>query len=257
MIKVIQEFLVNTKIWVSLMITALSVFLGLANHQIDLNKQLILFFSSLAAYNFICFYEIWKTKTLNHRSLYIFILSIGTVVYLFFKQNNLYRLIAHTIILSVLVLMYNSRILKLHFRSISLLKIFIISFVWTYAIFWMGNAIDFSIGLFISVYLFVFGITIPFDVYDIREDKILTIPKWIGIKKSKCISYFSLVVSCIILIYSLNSYIYTAYKISWGISCLIAMVMVYFTNCKQAYLYTRFWVEACSSFPLLLLYIFK
>lgn len=239
------------------MITALSVFLGLANHQIDLNKQLILFFSSLAAYNFICFFEIWKTKTLNHRSLYIFILSIGTVLYLFSKQNNLFMLIVHTIILSVLVLMYNSRIFSVHLRSISLLKIFIISFVWTYAIFWMGNALDFSIGLFIAVYLFVFGITIPFDVYDMREDKILTIPKWVGIKKSKYISYLSLIISCIFLIYTCNPHIYATYKISWGISCLIAMIMVYFTNCKQAYLYTRFWVEACSGFPLLLLYIFN
>lgn len=253
MIRKIQNYLINTKIWVSIMITSLSVFFSFLNQNINYKRTVILFFSTLAAYNFICFYDKWKTKGINQNSFYIFSLSFFITSILLLLQIKDISLIINIFILATIVLMYNSKILHINLRNIPLLKIFIISFVWTYAILYVGNAYTLSFPLFFSLFFFVLGITIPFDIHDMKEDSITTLPKWIGVNKSKYIAYLSLASSLLFFSISFPKLVYKNYIIYWGFTCIVSIFLILLMKKNSLPTYTRFWIEATSSIPILLI----
>ena len=117
----------------------------------------------------------------------------------------------------LLVVFYKKNTLTiLGFRTIPLLKIFIISFcwMWTCAVLpqvLTGNEINWEIAVF--EFSFVFIITIPFDVRDCESDKgnLITIPHFIGKNNAYLLSGFLLILllafSCYIEYYLIGVYI--------------------------------------------------
>lgn len=123
-------------------------------------------------------------------------------------------------------------------RDIPYLKIIVIGITWSIAIVWLPM-IDtrFFVGmdtsnLFLSllqVFLFVFAITLPFDVRDIKFDQLTqlkTIPRLIGINNSVIFSELILAGSIFIFPFSpIGTYFYPLI-----IGYVITMLIILFTN---------------------------
>lgn len=126
-------------------------------------------------------------------------------------------------------------------RDIPYLKIIVISITWSIAIVWLPiidtqfyfgmNPIILLLGI-IQVFLFVFAITLPFDVRDISFDKLTnlkTIPRLIGSKKTVFFSEILLVLSIVTLHFlPIGKYIYPMI-----LGHIITMLIIAFTTEKR------------------------
>lgn len=98
-------------------------------------------------------------------------------------------------------------------------------------------------------FFFVFAITIPFDIRDVKFDnkRLKTIPGLLGIKKSHMIGILSLVIAQISYLYlfifhNLN----VIYLVAISISIVIAGLLVIKSNEKKGEMYFSFGVESSS-----------
>ena len=110
----------------------------------------------------------------------------------------------------------------------------------------------------INAPLFVFAITIPFDIRDLKHDcgHVATIPIFFGIDKAKGIAIFSLFL-CVILGF------FQLVQNEISISIFLALILLYFlayvsikkSNENKSEMYFSFWVESLSIFSYLFLII--
>lgn len=127
---------------------------------------------------------------------------------------------------------------KRRLRDINHLKIFLIALVFAWVTVRLPalesgqGSIDLSqIGLLVERALFIFSITLPFDIRDLAVDKhsaVKTIPSIIGLKRSKQLAYFCLLLAFLIALANADfykfhglcalaiSYLSTAYFVSYS-----------------------------------------
>lgn len=255
--KSIERFLINTQLWVSFMISLLCLFFGSLNHSVNYNRIAIIFFSALAAYNFICFQNTWSRNILKKLSFHISFISLILVAFIVCKEKDLLQFF-HIAFIGSIVIMYNSDFIKIPFRNISLLKIFIISFAWAYAILYIGNSGNRNtFAEFLILYFFIIGITLPFDICDMKKDVICTIPNYLGIRKSKGIACICLFLSALVFALTFYKQGDLIYVTAWEVVCIISMGMVVFMGKTHQFFYTRFWMEACSALPIIIIWLQK
>lgn len=247
----LTKYLLETQLWVSGMITCLSLFFGILFSSVDYYRLEIVFFSTLAGYNYMHFHKYWLKYSKKILNLIIFISSLLILFFLIFLENDI-SLIVKLLFLSIWVVLYNSYFIFLKIRNISLFKIILIATIWSCVIFYIGNNIIPSYSLFISVLLYIIGITIPFDIVDVNRDTIQTIPKMVGVNFSKFISILCFNIS--FLLFYNNFSQKPDYSIAWGITNLLAALLVLFMPQKNSYFYTRFWIELSSSIPIIIYY---
>ena len=116
------------------------------------------------------------------------------------------------------------------------------------------NEIELTQNIYLHLivrFLFIFSITIPFDIRDLKYDqrKIKTIPIVVGERKSKWIAVMSLIVAQLIIIAQM---IYFNMAIHFFISylllfCVTSLFIINSTQKKNT-LYYSFWVESMSVF---------
>lgn len=218
-ILILFKGLINTNIFISLAAVFLTV-----ETQIQLGMQpqwhpylFIIFFATLFEYNIHRFITILTNKkaldSIKHKwvkehiySFYVlvFISAAGFVcVSLMAKKEVLLTLAP----IAVLTLFYSTPIFKnekniFRFREIPYLKIVMISFVWSASTILLPiiQATGFYDSMHVMLMLmerffFVFAITIPFDIRDMKADKydgVKTIPLLFGERTSHFISYGAL-----------------------------------------------------------------
>lgn len=242
----ITRYLLKNQFWVAGMITCLSLFFSILYNTVDYYRLGIVFFSTLAGYNYMHFHKYWVKYSKKISNLILFIISILILFFLINLEKD-FSLIAGLLFLGIWVALYNSYFIFLKIRNISLLKIFIIAFVWTSAVFFIGNKIIPFLSVFMSVLFFIIGITIPFDIVDVNRDTIQTIPKIVGVRNSK---YISIVCLCISFALFYISFLQKPdFVLAWGVANLFAVALVLCMPKQNTYFYTRFWVELCSSVP--------
>jgi 4-hydroxybenzoate polyprenyltransferase len=130
-------------------------------------------------------------------------------------------------------------------RDLPYLKIISIALVWSIIIIWVPFVdTNFGMGLFISLpiallqnFLFIIAITLPFDIRDIKFDKVdhlKTIPQLIGIKKTILLSEFLICCSLLLLTISeIKSYYYYGLLVGY----IITMLLILLTNNKRKELF--------------------
>jgi 4-hydroxybenzoate polyprenyltransferase len=250
-------FIVFSNIWVAFCVLALALsselLLSTINHQIS---QFV-FFSTLFTYNFQRVIRI--EKGLNHVrkvwlakqniAIYIFMACGGLVsAYRFFEFQLITQVVI--VILGLLSVLYPFGLRKIPFS-----KIFIISFVWTVStmlLLVLENNIPISQNIvlhLLSRFLFVFAITIPFDIRDLKYDaqNLQTIPLFFGILKAKFIALFSLFICLVISVFQYFGNVIIS-------SNLLALILLYFvasifivkSDKKSGEMYFSFWVESLS-----------
>lgn len=101
----------------------------------------------------------------------------------------------------------------------------------------------------ISRFLFVFAITIPFDIRDIKYDhvKLKTIPIIVGITKAKAIAIIALLTLQLVSTYQfLNYNLNFGYLIAIILSCIFSAILIRKSEERKSDFFFSFWVEILS-----------
>jgi len=218
-LKQFYYFLINSNIYISLAAVLLTV-----QAQIQLGMQpqwhpylFIIFFATMLEYNFHRLITLWFRKEILSDEKYTWLRNNIAVFYLLmmFSVAGFFaalifaktEVIVTLLPIGLITIFYSLPIFKskkklFRLREISILKIFLISIIWALStvllpVIQSNNSFDkLNILLMIAERtLFVFAITIPFDIRDIESDKsagLKTIPLLIGEKKATQLAMFSL-----------------------------------------------------------------
>ncbi len=264
--KLIIRFLTSSNIWVSFCALALTasseILFQTTNHSIS---QFV-FFATFFTYNFQRVVRIKKNKIrpseiwLKQNRRTIFPLMFLALIVSFYHFINFKLATQIAIIFSATL----SFLYPFGIRNIPFLKIFVISLVWaisTMLLILLENNLLISQNIiwhFISRFLFVFAITIPFDIRDLKHDsgEIKTIPILFGFEKAKLIAIFSLFFCSVIVIFQ-------QFQHQIKLSDFLALMLLYFlaslliqkSNLNQNEMFFSFWVESLSVFGYLFLLI--
>ncbi len=214
-LKIAIKFYINSSIHVALSVYCFlkitELYLGLP-HKESLSN--FVFFGTITAYNFVKYAGVAK---LHHRSLtnnlkLIQIFSFCCfLLFCYFFFHLRHKTILLIVPLGVITLLYAVPFFcgfRKNLRSISYLKILIVSLVWG-ALTVILPAYDYGLeklDLFKTLlmalqrFLFVLVLILPFDIRDMKYDAISlqTIPKKIGIKQTKKMGFVVLSI-CLVL----------------------------------------------------------
>ena len=142
-----------------------------------------------------------------------------------------------------------------YLRDIPTIKIFLISLIWTVTTVFL-LVVENNIKLekqvileLLSRFFFVFAITIPFDIRDMKYDKktLKTIPQIVGLKQAKVISLISL--SLFLFVNVLQAYIKKIELLILApiiITTIISALLVFSSNTRKSNFFFGFWIEGLS-----------
>ena len=259
------QFCINTNIIVAIAALALYKITEILFGFTDSQMSFFIFFSTLFAYNYMRINLIIDSKKTNcqsnlfnkYRKEVFFILVTSAFFTCWCAYLLGFYFIKLIIVPAVICLLYpwQFNIGKHVFgiRKIPLIKIFLISFTWSYITFAVplihqNIEIDYiKIDFFFQRILFVIAISIPFDIRDINHDKIKTIPNTIGIYHSKLFAWFCLLlIDCLLIIDLINNTITLPYFIAFFLSIELCSVVIYFTAKNHSNMFYGVIVESLS-----------
>ena len=251
------RFLVFSNILVAFCVLALALSTELLLGAVNYKISQFVFFATLFTYNFQRIVRIWRgvnhvrKKWLDkHKIAIISLTIIGGILsfYLFLEfQPKTQIVIAISAVASLLY--------PFGLRKIPHLKIIIIATVWTISTMFLlvvesNHPIDQNIALhLIARFLFIFAIIIPFDIRDLKYDKLSlkTIPIVFGESKARLVALGALFIAEIIaIIQYLNFGLSFKYLLSFSLLMLLSSIMIIKSNQKQSDMYFSFWVESMS-----------
>lgn len=256
--KILVKFLVDTNLWVSICFASFVLFFQLGLYQLNWPVIGIAFFGTLAIYNFTRIGSSLTSVQSKNNFAEHFTLTIigllGTFICLLVRGFN-FETFIYLANLGLLSFLYSLPFTTFGLRTVPVLKLFLIALVWTGSSLGLllvvhDQVIQYEKLLF-SVFLFIVGITIPFDIRDEKDDEeeLRTIPQLIGIANSKVLAIISLIASA--LLFYLEFQTFNALVISWIATIFISILFVLFATSKRSHFYYAFWVESCSLLPLL------
>ena len=264
--KSIIHFFINSNIWVAFCVLGLAISSEILLEATNSKISQFVFFSTIFAYNFQRvvrlkkgyehFYKSWLEK--NRKAIYLLMFLAGVVsTYLFLDFKSITQIaILFTGAISVCY--------PFGLRKIPFAKIFIISFVWavsTMLLLVLENNIPTSRNIvwqFISLFFFVFSITIPFDIRDIDYDtqSVVTIPLFFGVKRAKNIAVFSLVICGGISFFQyLEMSLIMPHLLALIFLYILAFIFIQKSDKSNGKMFFSFWVESLSLFSYFLLVI--
>ena len=248
-------------IYSNLYISIAAVFLTIETQiQLGMKPQLypyvfIIFFATLFEYNIHRLILVLTNKdALNHHRhswikkypkrfyFIVFFSIIGFLISVLLAKERILIALAPIGLLTIFYSLPFFKKIKYVFRlrEIPFLKIFLISFVWSIVtillpIIKSNNTYDKGhlLLMLIERFIFVFAITIPFDIRDMSDDRLSglkTIPILIGQKKSIVVANISLLLFTIICLVH-----YPMYKLTFILPGLIlsALSTLFFLNNKM------------------------
>ena len=249
------RFLVFSNIWVAFCVLALALsselFLETVNYQISK----FIFLATIFTYNFQRVVRVKRGS--NHarkqwlvekkRVIYSLMLSCGIMSGYYFFQFQVSTQIA-IVFSGVLSLLY-----PLGLRQVPFSKIFVISLTWTIStmlllVFENNIPITQNIVLhLISRFLFVFAITIPFDIRDLKYDaqNLETIPLFFGVQKSKVIGVSALLICILIAIFqSIENTLTSSNLLALLLLLFLASIFIRKSDENKGEMYFSFWIES-------------
>lgn len=217
----ILDFLVASNVYVALGVVSLTL-LSLDIRQIEHPNLLwFVFFATLFVYNFIRLVNIHSvissSESLRHQIIYRFriffwfVCVISALLGFYFFVTISEYIFLPIIGLGFVSIIYGLPIYKngshlFRLRDLPGIKIFLIAFVWAFVTEGLPALVNgeplYYLALF-ERFLFIFAITIPFDIRDVNYDAfhLATIPQYFGINTAKWMALFALLSSELILFY--------------------------------------------------------
>jgi hypothetical protein len=269
-IKRLFKFYINSSIHVAIAVVCLTG-LTFLEFNVNINKDLLFFtfFATITGYNFVKYYGMAKfyhrslSKWLKEIQLFSFFSFIAMLYSAFSLSMKALLIILGLALLTFLYTIpffsknYIDKNTK-NLRAISGLKIYIIAMVWaiTVVLFPLVEAnytIDNDVVItLIQRFLFVIIIMLPFEIRDMKSDslKLLTIPQQIGIKRTKQIGIFLLIIVFMLECFKDELVLNSVYTL--GVVCLITLLFLIRSNINQGKYYSAFWVESIPVFWVLM-----
>ena len=253
--KLLFDYYINSSLHVSFCVICYIISINLIN-QIHVNWEDIafVFFTTFFSYNFIKFNELLtsinKPVSLLLKSFFLkALISLVISLYLFFNLSSSKQIFV--VIISIVTVLYTIPLISNYtLRDNPILKILTVAFCWTMliVIFPFFGVLDFVNIVYYSLLIFclVTAQMIPFEIRDMLKDKDLvkTIIHNYGIKYSKNIGYFVLIIA--LLFTMITGYLLEnlVFKNSILIIILITAILVNFSREKQNKYYSSFIVES-------------
>ena len=253
--KLLFDYYINSSLHVSFCVICYIISINLIN-QIQVNWEDIafVFFTTFFSYNFIKFNELLtstnKPVSILLKSFFLkALISLVISLYLFFNLSSSKQIFI--VIISIVTVLYTIPLISNYtLRDNPILKIFTVAFCWTMliVIFPFFGVLDFVNIVYYSLLIFCLVIAqmIPFEIRDMLKDKDLvkTIIHNYGIKYSKNIGYFVLIIA--LLFTMITGYLLEnlVFKNSILIIILITAILVNFSREKQNKYYSSFIVES-------------
>lgn len=254
----ISKYLLHTNIWVSICFTALVVFFQLNLYEPKYSVWGIAFFGTLAIYNFTRignWKKISRSELKNPLPILLTVIGcLGTFICVIIRGFEI-KTFMYLGVLGFISFCYSLPFSGLGLRTIPFLKLFLIAFVWAGSSIGLLLIVHHSFienqFLFFSVFFYVVGITIPFDIRDSKTDQsaLKTIPQVMGISPSKILALGCLILSGILCYLEIQKW--DALTISWMLCLSISFILVLNASPKRKEQYYSFWIEGCSLLPLL------
>lgn len=180
-----------------------------------------------------------------------FLLSLIAVIIAIHSIYLNFETLLYLAHLGILAILYNvdvfqQKIRHIPFRSIPVLKIFLIAYVWAsistvYPLLISGIPLPSSgiLPLFTAHFLFILAITLPFDIRDFYTDSknaLITFPGIIGIRLTKLLALFCLAIFVIL------------HLVNWHcrmipILGIITGYLIINATAKKNYFYYLFWLD--------------
>ncbi|MDY0930152.1 hypothetical protein [Chryseobacterium sp. CFBP8996] len=246
-LKVLKNSVIDSQLYVSLMGTLFAVFFMLEQNTFRFPSTLLIFITYFSGYLY--------TKYQNTKYFYkILLLNIVTGIIsaalIIFNHNEI-RLVKWFVIV-VLGLLYNSFFLETYIRKIPLLKVFYVGLVWALVNSWLTLP-EFNFPIFFISFFFVTALVLPFDIRDMKSDRVQTFPKLIGVQNTKYIAYIFVFIACILAFFHLK----IQFAGSFFLTSIFTYILVYFSKNSNKDSYYSFWVESCSGLPFLFLILLE
>lgn len=273
--RAIAEWLVYSNIWISTGAIAFSqVSAFYLAYELPQNFLIFIFSTTLFAYNFqrlvkLNFSDIQPisgpraTWIIKHMK-FVYALMLGSgIASLFFGWEYILKYSSTLAIIGLFTFFYVWKvpILKRNLRSIPGLKIFILGLTWVlacqilpYMAFSTKPIHITSISYFLSSFLFIFSISIPFDIRDVEVDdqKMKTFPQILGVRKAK-------IVAIIFLILSFGLVTIMTQKVEMGliISTIITSIVVIYSEKSLKEMYFSGLVDGMLILQFVFIYFFQ
>ncbi|MBA6156468.1 hypothetical protein H3Z83_08085 [Tenacibaculum sp. S7007] len=250
------NFYINASIHVALAVYAL-VRITALYFDLPYNVPLdyFIFFGTITGYNFVKYAGVAK---LHHRSLatHLKVIQIFSLICFLLLCYYAWQLSIKTLLLfvplGVLTLLYAIPFLsgfQKNLRSIGYLKIIIVALVWVGATVFvpvLDVKEEFTNQLCLTAvqrFFLVVVLILPFDIRDMKYDSISlqTIPRKIGIQKTKMLGYVLLSI-CLILEFIITSNI--GYRTLFIVFSLLIFILLMKASENQSRYYSSFFVEA-------------
>lgn len=265
-IRNLLDVLIDGSILVGASVAALQI-ITLDNLDIGVHENLIYFsfFGSIFAYNFIKYLNEFKATRGKFESGNLQLILVITVItglmsgFYFVELSDSVKML--TLIPLGLTVFYTIPIFKNTLRTLSGLKIYVISFCWAFVTVLL-LAIDWEVFFdsnvwvtFAQRFIFIFALMIPFELRDMDSDdmNLKTIPQRFGIKKSKVIGVFACVLFLLLEIFK-DSAIRDFFEI--GFVFLVTSLLIILTPKKQPKYYASILVESIPIFWFMLFVYF-
>lgn len=271
--KQLFNFYINSSIHVALSVFSLT-WITLMEYGVLYDKNILyfVFYATITGYNFVKYFGIAK---FHHRSLATWLKAIQIfslfsfilMCYYAFRleKNSLLCIAVFGIITFLYAIPFLPKRLFLdkqhNLRSIGGLKIYLIALVWTGVTVFLpiiNNAKPISGDIVLTGlqrYIFVIVLMFPFEIRDLQYDslKLSTIPQKIGVKQTKIIGVFLLLLF-FFLEYFKNE-MSTDNTIVLFVITLTTLFFLVFSVIKQGNYYCSFWVEGIPILWLILIRI--
>jgi hypothetical protein len=262
------DFYINSSIHVAFAVVALCVVTCL-NLDIAAEDDLLffVFFGTITGYNFVKYAPVAR---LHHRSLekrlkLIQVFSFFSFLFLiWFSFKIAFETLLWTGFFGLFTILYALPVLKMpNLRSISGLKVFVISFVWAgvtviLPVVGADYPLDFNVLVeFLQRFLLILILILPFEIRDLKYDleQLGTIPQKVGVTKTKILGIVLL--GIILLLELLKPQFSVDSFATLSLIALILAIFVWQARERQSKYYTSFWVESIPIFWLLILFLIK
>ena len=255
-LKLVFDFYINASIHVAFSVYA---FLRITEIYVDLpyneNVNYFIFFGTITGYNFVKYAGVAK---LHHRSLTKDLKIIQIFSFFCFLALSFYayqislKTLYFTIPFILLTVLYAVPFLSgfdKNLREVSYLKIIVVSIVWvgfTVLIPLVDTGQEISLNIILLLlqrFLIVVVLILPFDIRDVKYDAISlqTIPKQIGVEKTKKLGLTLLVISLVLeYLFSTVAIVKTPFMIFFFLLTIFLMR----AKTDQSKYYSSFWVES-------------
>lgn len=267
-LKFIFDFYINASIHVAFSVYAFiritEIYFNLPYNE---NLNYFVFFATITGYNFVKYAGVAKlhhislTDSLKVIQIFSFLCFLALSYYTYqLSIETLFYIVPFCFLTVLYAVPFLSGFEK-NLRQISYLKIIIVALVWVgftvlIPLIDTGKEITFNVCLLLfQRFLIVIVLILPFDIRDVKYDAISlqTIPKKIGVEKTKRLGLMLLVFS-LILEYLISAP--STMKTPFMVFFFIAVLFLMRAKIKQPKYYSSFWVESLPIIWWLLLLIF-